>query len=80
MDGDGIKDHAVLRTLDDGYLSCLLLDGHILVDDADTTFAGNGDGHRTFGHRVHGRRHNRHIEGDVARELRFQLHLFGQHF
>ena len=44
--GNRIIDHTILSTLDDGYLTSLLLDRHILMDDTDTALTCNGNGHR----------------------------------
>ena len=78
--GDGVVDHAVLSTLDDGHLACLLVDGHVLVDDADASLAGDGNGHLALGDGVHGSRHKGHVQLDVAREAGFQLYRLGQYF
>ena len=64
--GHGVVDHTVLSTLDNSHLAGLVLDRHILVDNADTTFAGNGNGHLALGDGVHGGRHEGHVELDVA--------------
>ncbi len=68
--GHGIVDHTVLGTLDNGYLTSLLLNGHVLVNDANTSLTGNGNSHRRLGNRVHSSRHKRYIELNVTGELR----------
>ena len=78
-DGDRIVDHAVLGTLDDSHLTGLVLDRHILVDHADTTFTGDGNSHLALGHGIHGSRDERHVQLDVAREARFQLYRLRQY-
>jgi len=66
LDGDGIVYHAVFGTLDNGYLAGLLVDRHVLVDDADSALAGYGNSHRRFGYGVHGGCDKRHFQFDVA--------------
>ena len=50
-----ICNNAILTALDHVHLLSLSLNGHILVDDADTAFPGNRNGHSGLGHRIHGR-------------------------
>ena len=50
----------------------LLLDTHTLVDDADATLLGDGDGQTRFGHRVHGGRQQWDAHVDCARQRRVQ--------
>ena len=78
--GHGVIDHTVLSTLHDCHLTGLVVDAHVLVYHTDTSLAGNGDGHRRLGHGVHGSRHKRHIELNMARKHGFQLYRLGQHF
>ena len=61
-DGDGVKNHAALALLDTLDLESLLGDGHILMDNADTTHAGHGNGHGGLGHRIHSRREQRNAQ------------------
>ena len=42
---DRVIDHTVLCTLDDGHLTSLLFDRHILMNDTDTALTRNGNGH-----------------------------------
>jgi hypothetical protein len=44
-DGDRVINHTILSTLHDSHLTSLLLDGHVLVDDTNTTFAGDSNRH-----------------------------------
>src|SRR5690606_23710287 len=53
--GDRVLDNASLELLDLANLVGLLLDGHVLVDDADAAFLGHGNRQAGFGHGVHGR-------------------------
>ena len=50
------------------HLGCLPVDGHVLVDDPDATLPGHGDGHLALGHRVHGGRDQRDLEGILGRQ------------
>ena len=78
--GDRVVDHTVLSTLDNGHLTSLFLDRHILMDHTDTTLACNGNGHRRLGHRVHSGGDKGDIEFDVARKTSFQRHFLRKHF
>ena len=40
----------------------------VLVDDADAAVLGQGDGHAALGDRVHGRREQGDVQGDVLGE------------
>ncbi len=74
-----IGNNAVLRALHAVNLLRLLLDGHVLVDDAQTAFARHGDGRLGLRHRIHGRRQERDIQLDLIGQIRFQLYFLGQH-
>ena len=54
FDGDGVLDHTGLETLDLAHFGSLLLDGHVLVDDADAAFLSHGDRQTGFSDGVHG--------------------------
>ena len=79
LDGHGVVNHAVLGPLHDGHLACLLLDGHILMNDADTALTRDSNGHRRLGHRIHCRRNERNLKLNVAGKLGIQRHRAGQH-
>ena len=74
-----IGNNAVLRALHAVNLLRLLLDGHVLVDDAQTALARHGDGRLRLRHRIHGRRQERDIQLDLIGQIRFQLYFLGQH-
>ena len=78
-DGDWVIDHTVLGTLYDSHLASLLLDAHVLVDNADTAFTGYGDGHRRLSDGVHSCGDKRNLKFYVARELGTQRNLAGQY-
>src|SRR5262249_14656349 len=67
---DRVGDDAVLAALYLVHLAGLLLDGHVLVNDADAAFLSERDGQLTFRDRVHGRGDDGNIEADIAGELR----------
>ena len=64
--GERIDDNAVFRTLYLIHLVCLLFDAHVLVNDTDAAFTGNGNCHSGFGDGVHCRSHDRVVEPDIA--------------
>ena len=54
-------------------------DGHVLMNNADTTFAGNGNSHRSFCNGIHTRAHNRNIQFDIARQVRRNVDFLRKH-
>ena len=60
--GNRIIDHTILSTFDDSYLTSLLLNRHILMDNTDTALTRDGNGHRRLGHRIHSGRDKRNVE------------------
>ena len=75
---DGVGDHPALRALHPVDLQHLVFHRQVAVHDADATEARHGDRQWRFGDRVHGRRHDRDVEGDLRREARGRAHLTGQ--
>ena len=75
---DRIGDDAVLAALDLVHLARLLRDRHVLVNDADAPFLGQGDGQVAFGDRVHRRRHDGDVDANVARDLGADVRLAGR--
>jgi len=65
-DGDRVVDHTVLGALHLAHLGGLVGDRHIFVDYADSSFAGDSDGHVGFRHGIHGCRNDRRVDGHVA--------------
>lgn len=53
LDGDRILDHTRFELLDLAHFGSLLLDGHVLVDDADAAFLSHGDCQTGFSDGVH---------------------------
>ena len=79
MNGDRIIYHSVLRPLHAAHLIHLFLDGHVLVDHADTAGTGHGDGEFSLCHSVHCGRYDRGLESDVSRELGRYIHTSRKH-
>ena len=80
IDRDRIVDHAVLGAFDLADVLHLHFDGHILVDHADTALPGNGDGQISVGHGIHGRRHDRHLQRNLAGKAGLDIDLAGKDF
>jgi len=62
LDGDGLFNHTGFEALDLANFVSLLLDGHVLVDDADTAFLSHGDCQTGFSHGVHCGGNQRNIQ------------------
>ena len=75
--GHRIDDHAGLGALDLVDLLGLLLDGEVLVDEADAAFLGQRDRQCRLGHGIHGRRHQRRVERDAATQLGGEVDVVG---
>jgi len=54
------------------YFTGLVLRRQILVDDADATFLGHGNGQARFGHGIHRGRQQRDIERQIAGQFGLQ--------
>ena len=74
-----VDDDAVFRALNPVDVVSLVGDGHVFMDDADAALAGNGNCHRRFGHRIHCRRHQRSVQGDVLGQPGLHRDLLGKH-
>ena len=75
--GERINDNAVLASFYLIDLFGLLLDGHILVYDTDTSLTGDGDSHTGICNGVHSGSHDRSIEVDSLSELSTDLDHVG---
>ncbi len=62
---DGVNDHSRFGFFYFFHLKGLFLEGHILVDDADSTLSGHGDGRAVLSDGVHGGAD----QGDVQRNI-----------
>ncbi len=78
-EGDRVDDHPRLGALHLADHLSLLLDRHLLVDDADAAVARHRDRHRRLGDRVHGRGDQRGVQRHPPGEARGQVDLAGQH-
>ncbi len=78
-DGNWVLDDPALVLLDAPDLARLVGGGHVLVDDADSAFLGDGDREAGLGDRVHRRGHERQVEPDAAGQLRRQVDLARQY-
>ena len=76
---DRVDDHPALRPLHAIDFGRLFVDRQVLVDDAEAAVLGHGDRQARFGDRVHRRADERHVQPDVAREARRDVHLRRQH-
>ncbi|MCY1357081.1 hypothetical protein D9M69_435580 [compost metagenome] len=77
-DGHRVTDDGGLVALDLAHLGGLLLDGHVLVDDADAAFLGHGDGQAGFGHRIHRGGHQRDVQFDAAGQAGLEADILRQ--
>ena len=76
---DRVENHPTFRSLHPVDLRRLLVDGHVLVDDADPAGARHRNRHFRFGHRVHRRRHHRRVERDAPGKRAPDVHVGGMH-
>jgi hypothetical protein len=70
--GNRILEDSGFETLDLGDFGRLPLRAEVLVHDSDAAFLRQGDGQARLGHGVHGRRNERQVEADVARQTRLE--------
>ena len=79
-DGDRILDHPRLVFLYGPHLARLLLDRHVLVNDADAALLRDGNRQPGFRDRVHGGRNERDLQLNVPGQARCGRDLRGQDF
>ena len=72
-----VVNHTVLSTFHDSHLTCLLFDGHVFMNHANTTFACNGNRHRRLRYRIHSGSNERYVQYDIAGKLGCQLYRLG---
>jgi hypothetical protein len=75
---DRVDDHPALGPLDAIDLGGLLLNRHVLVDDAEAAVLCHRNRQPRLGDRVHRGAHERHVQTNALRELRADVHLPGQ--
>ena len=80
VDGDRLAHHAALEALHGADLFGLLLGRHVLVHDADAALLGDRDRELGLGDRVHGRRHQGDVEGDLAGQAGLELDVLRHDF
>ena len=80
MNADGIQYHTVFGTFHGAHLLCLIVNGHIFVDNADAAFARNSDSHSGFGNGVHCGRHHGDVERNVSGKARGEIYVAGENF
>ncbi len=78
-DGNRIPHHTAFEFFDAADFFGLLLDGHVFVQNTQTTFLRHRDCQTAFGDSIHRRWNQRDIEGDVAGQLRGQADITRQH-
>ena len=66
LNGYRVVNHTVFSTLNNGNLTSLLLDRHILVDNADTALASNGNSHLSLGNSIHSGCYERNLKLNVT--------------
>ena len=67
---DRIRNDSVFGTLYLIYLVSLLLNRHILVDNAYTALPRHSDSHSMLRNRIHSGAHHRNIQPDGTRQVR----------
>ncbi|BBG30506.1 cation/multidrug efflux pump [Zymobacter palmae] len=76
---DGLFDDDRFEFLDLANFMGLLFDGHVLVDDADTTFLRHADGQARFGNGIHRGRQQRNVDRQLARQASAELNILRQY-
>jgi hypothetical protein len=80
LDGDRVLDHTGFETLDLAHFGSLLLDGHVLVDDADAAFLSHGDCQTGFSDGVHGGGNQWNIQLDATGQTGLKTDFIRQYF
>ena len=78
-DRDRIANDSALIFLDDRYLSRLIFDRHVFVDNAETTFLCQGDRESRLSHGIHRRRQERNVQCDFGRQAGTEINFSRQH-
>ena len=74
-----IHNDTIFLSLDHIHFMGLLFYGHILMDDAKTTFSSHGNGHGGFCHRIHAGADEWNVQSQCARQLCLHLYILWQH-
>ena len=72
-----ISNDTILGTLYLVDFISLCLDGHILVDNTDTTLTCHSDCHAMFSYGIHSCGHHRDVQFDAVREVRGEIYHIG---
>ena len=78
--GNRVFYHTAFELLDLPNRCCLLLNGHVLVHDANSAFLGHGNGQVCFGNGIHRGRYKRNVQSDTFGQPGLQAHLVGKNF
>ena len=76
----GVAQHPRLIALDAAHLRGLLFGTQVFMNHAYAALLRDGDGQTRFRHGIHGSRHQRQTQLDIAREAGTQAGVLGQHF
>ena len=74
-----IYNNTVLTSLDPIHFFHLLFDAHILMNNTDTAFPGNGNRHIRCGNSIHGSCHDGGVELDILGQPGRYIHLIGKY-
>ena len=77
-DRDRIADDAAFEFLHRAYFARLLLDRHVLVDDADAAFLRHCNGKARLRHGVHRSGHQRNVQRDRSGQAGLEIDFGGQ--
>ncbi len=80
LDGDGIADDPALEFFDAIDLPGLIVNRHILVNDADAALLGDGNGKTGLRDGVHGGGDHGQVDAYFPRQLTGEGHVARQHF
>src|SRR5690606_9499847 len=78
--GDRVFHESDLKFLHGKNLSGLLLNIHVLVNNADPTFLSHGNRQTGLGHRIHGGGDQRYTQFNITSQAGFQADVLGQDF
>ena len=79
-EGDWIDDQPAFTSFHFPYLLGLIIDAHILMEDPNSSFTGEGDRHVGFRHSVHGGGDEGDVQGDVPGDAGMETDLPGEYF
>ena len=71
--GDRVFDHPAFILFDDSDFTCLFLDRHAFMNDAESPFLRHGDRQTGFRNGIHSRRYQRDIQTDGSGDSGFEI-------